>query len=91
MTHGDHRNPDDFEAQVDLDLPDSFGKMLNFLIDHGFEGAVVDEWHPFAVSFDLRGLDFAEPGEAAHAADLEGLAHCGQSESSRESECSTRA
>ncbi len=38
MTHRDHRNPDGFEAQADLELPDEFREMLNLLIDHGFEG-----------------------------------------------------
>ena len=47
---------------------------------------VVDEWHQFAISFGLRGLDFAEPGVVARAADFEGLAHGGQSKSSWESE-----
>ena len=47
---------------------------------------VVDEWHQFTVSFDLRGLDFAEPGVVARAADVEGVAHGSQSKSSWERE-----
>jgi hypothetical protein len=31
MTHREHRNPDDFETQADLDLPDSFGDLLSVL------------------------------------------------------------
>lgn len=38
MTHRDHRNRTDFEAQADSTSAGSFPEILELLIDHGFEG-----------------------------------------------------
>jgi transposase-like protein len=38
MTHRDHRNRDDFEAQADSELPGGFLDVLELLVEHGFEG-----------------------------------------------------
>jgi len=38
MTHHDHRNRVDFEAQADSESPGSFHELLELLVDHGFNG-----------------------------------------------------
>ena len=38
MTHHDHRNALEVEAQVDFSSPGSFQEILELLADHGFEG-----------------------------------------------------
>ncbi|MGB6399458.1 MAG: IS256 family transposase [Bradyrhizobium sp.] len=38
MTHRDHRNGFEVEAQADSPLPDGFQEILELLVDHGFEG-----------------------------------------------------
>lgn len=38
MTHRDHRNGFEFEAQAEVELPDRFHEVLELLAEHGFEG-----------------------------------------------------
>jgi len=38
MTHRDHPNGFEFEAQADSVLPDGFQEILELLVDHGFDG-----------------------------------------------------
>jgi putative transposase len=38
MTHRDHRNAHDFEAQADYELPGGCRELLDVLIEHGFDG-----------------------------------------------------